>query len=55
MLGLNRDLDAAAKIEVGHDPAPARVERSNKIIEDHVGDVFVEDALVSELPQIEFE
>jgi hypothetical protein len=44
-----------ADVELTYDPAPLRIERFNKIVEDDVADVFVENAFIPERPNVKFE
>jgi hypothetical protein len=48
-------LNAAADGEIAHHRHPARAARTDKIVENLVGDVFVENALVPEFDQVIFQ
>ena len=55
MHGAHRDADATADAEGASDFAPDRVDGRNKVVEDLVGQVLVEHALLAEAPIVKLE
>ena len=55
MLGLYRDVNAAAYRECRRDHAPSRFKCSHQVIKDCVGDMFVEDSLIAIGTQVKFQ
>src|ERR1700704_357193 len=51
VFGLDDGLDSAADGEVADHGHAAGIERGDQVVEDLIGDLLVEDALVAELPQ----
>jgi hypothetical protein len=52
-----RDLDSypSTGVEIDLDPAPARGESSDQVVEEQICEMFVEDAFVPVAPEVELE
>src|SRR4051812_19595839 len=55
MVGLDDSMDSTAHQEIADDSHALRTDRRDEIVEDAVGDVLVESALVAIAPEVELE